>query len=105
MSTAFEDAARVLFADTNLSRAAVYTPPEGDTIACRVLPEVGTDSIQSDRLPVLSAKGRSWTVLASQVTPAKGGTFAIDGETHRVEADPVLTGPNRLAWLVRTKLI
>ena len=102
--TAVEDAARVLYADMNLTRAAVYTPPVGETVACRVMPDTGSDGVRAGGLPVRSGRGRAWRVLASVVTPVEGGRFTIDGEIHTVRGAPTLTGPHRIAWRCATTL-
>lgn len=103
MATAFETAARDLFNDENLSRAAIYTPPNGADIACRVMVSAAHSDALSGPMPVMSPKGRALKVLAGVVTPEKGGFFTIGSETHKVQADPVLTGPNRLAWRCLTR--
>lgn len=105
MSDAFANAARALFADLNLSRAAIYTPPVGDTVACRAIVDTGHSEPLDGRMPVVSTMGRAWLVLASDVTPEKTGVLSIDGEDHRITADPTLTGPNRLAWRCNTRLV
>jgi hypothetical protein len=105
MATAFETAARDLFDDENLSRAAIYTPPVGDTVDCRIIFDVAHSTPQSGGLPVMSTKGRALRVLASVVTPEKNGVFTVGDEAHKVQGDPVLTGPNRLAWRCQTREI
>lgn len=107
MSDAFEKAARDLFDDPNLSRAATYMPPIGAAVDCRVIFDVAHSAPHSGGLPVVSTKGKALRVLASVVTPEKDGVFTITigGESHRVEAKPLLTGPNRLAWRCLTREI
>jgi hypothetical protein len=101
----FETAARDLFADPNVSRAATYTPPSGDPVDCRVMPEFGENPTFRDGLPVTSTKGRVWRVLASVVTPEEGGVFTIvaDGSAHKIKGTPQLSGSNRLAWSCATR--
>lgn len=105
MASAFETAARDLFDDPNMSCVADYTPPVGEAVPCRVIFEVAHGAPYSGGMPVKSTKGRALRVLSSVVTPEKDGVFTIDDEVHKIQADPVLTGSNRLAWRCLTREI
>ncbi|MEO0385048.1 MAG: hypothetical protein AAF234_15995 [Pseudomonadota bacterium] len=105
MSNAYELAARAVFDDPNISRAAVYLPPAGDDVPCRVIVQAGAGSIQTSNMPVFSNKGRALEVLASVLTPTQGGVFQIGDDAWRVEGDPTYSGPNMLVWRCNTRLV
>ncbi|MBG6172967.1 hypothetical protein IWQ55_000006 [Labrenzia sp. EL_208] len=45
-----------------------------------------------------------YLVRASEVTPAEGGAFEVNGETHNIVAKPTLKDNARLVWRCRVAL-
>jgi hypothetical protein len=78
--------------------SAAYTPPSGpavDGIAIiRGRPDAEA-SLGDSRLRVDSVVIE---VRASDASPAKGGSFAIDGEDFTIIAAPRRSDPERLIW-------
>jgi hypothetical protein len=81
-------------------RAAAYTPPGGGSpIPCIVINDAGDcQAVGGLGRPIL--RGNILKVRKSEIpTPARGGTFAIDGgETLKVASDPENVDAERLVW-------
>jgi hypothetical protein len=78
--------------------AAVYTPPSGPAVdgitIIRGRPDaeasLGDSRVRVDSVVI--------EVRASEASPARDGTFAIDEETFTVIAAPKRNDPERLIW-------
>lgn len=94
-------AARVADATfVHLGEAAVYTPPGGgDGVACSVRTLGGDEIGEVDGGSRIRREARALKVRAAEVTPAEGGTFALEaGGSYQVYAAPRREDPERLVW-------
>jgi len=87
-----------LFADPNLAVDAVYTPPGGQGVTCKIMlrrPD-GTVEFGGSKVVVGSVLIE---VRASEVSaPAKGGRFTVGDTTYAISAVPRRPDPDRLVW-------
>ena len=96
--TVFADAIDDLFADPNLAVDAVYTPPGGDDVPCRIMLRRPDETVEfgGSKLVVGSVLIE---VRASEVSaPAKGGTFTVGDTTYAISAVPRQPDPDRMIW-------
>ena len=94
----FAEAIDDLFADPNLAVDAVYTPPDGDGIACRIMLRRPDETAEfgGAKLVVGSVVIE---VRASEISAAaKGGTFTVGDVAYTVSAVPRQPDPDRLIW-------
>ena len=94
----FADAIDDLFADPNLAVDAVYTPPGGEGVACRIMLRRPDETVEfgGSKLVVGSVVIE---VRASEVSaPAKGGTFTVGDGVYAITAVPRLPDTERLIW-------
>ena len=72
---------------------------------CKLLFE-SDDDAGVDLLEVSRPVGRMTVVLVrdSEVTPAEGGTFTVNGETHTIVGKPTFKDTARLVWRCRVVL-
>lgn len=95
---AFAAAIDDLFADPNLAVDAVYMPPGGEGVACRIMLRRPDETVEfgGSKLVVGSVLIE---VRASEVSaPAKGGTFTVGDTTYAISAVPRRPDPDRLIW-------
>ncbi len=90
MESAFAAATDALFADPNLSLAAIYRAGgTGDGVPVRLIPLAERPGFGGDALVAMTNAGRAFLVhrddLAGQ-TLKTGDTLAIDGATWRVRS-------------------
>lgn len=80
-------------------KPATYTPPGGGTaVVCRVIIDrADRDIVLPDGKPF--AEGDTIEVRASEVVPARGGSFVVETVTYVVQNDPKSTDPDRLAFI------
>jgi len=94
----FTDAIDDLFADPNLAVDAVYTPPGGAGVVCRIMlrrPDQTVD-FGGSKLVVGSVLIE---VRASEVSgPVRGGTFNVGDTVFAIGAVPRRPDPDRLIW-------
>lgn len=72
---------------------------------CKVLFESDDDvPIDLDMVSRPVARETIFLVRESEVTPVDGGTFTVNGQTHKVVANPILKDDARLVWRCRVVL-
>lgn len=77
--------------------SAVYQPPGGASVACRVLPVNPDATVGFDSARAVTAQ-TVMRVRATEVTPVKGGRFVIGTATIEIHAAPQARDPRRLEW-------
>lgn len=81
-------AAGAVFADPSISQPAVYTPPAGAAVSCRVVVRFDGDEIFSSGGTMLAASRIQ--VDVRDLVPTSGGVFVAGGRTYTIVGD-VLT--------------
>lgn len=96
--SAFAAAVDDLFADPNLAANAIYTPPGGEPVACRIMLSRPDETVEfgGSKLVVGSV---IIEVRASEVAaPVRGGSFSIGDEIYTICAAPKQPDPECLIW-------
>lgn len=94
--TAFSDLDNVFFGLPDFAYDAVYTPPDGDPVALKVLPimrDPDADGLRVRRGIVLFEAR-----VADLPAPVEGATLVVDGVTYRLQGRPSLADEERVAW-------
>lgn len=83
---------------SNLAVDAVYTPPGGKGVACRIMPRRPDETAEfGGSKPVVGSVVIE--VRASEVAaPARGGTFTVGEMAYTVGAVRRQPDPDRLIW-------
>ena len=87
----------VAAAFATFGREATYTAPGGEPVACRIILKGGDVIAPVESLRV-RRDVRLIDVLASEVSPAEGGVFAVAGESWRIIAAPRAEDLGRKVW-------
>jgi hypothetical protein len=100
--TAFAAAIDDLFADTNLTVDAVYTPAGGDPLVVRVIAR-RPDEIAGFGDTRIHAATAVFEVRVSEVpAPEEDDTLEVDGKSHVVQGAPV-RDRDGLVWRLDTR--
>lgn len=99
----FADAIDTLFAEDAFAVSATYTPPGGGVpVPCRVIRKSGDRELGGMQSRPL-IQGDLLEVRASEVTPAKSGSFMIGAGALTVLDDPRREDPELLVWTVTVR--
>ncbi len=83
--------------ESELGGAATYKPPGGVAVPVTVVFESGDNITGIGNLEVIQA-GTIIDLRASELTPARNGRFTVDGDTYRIQSEPVARDGQRLVW-------
>jgi len=94
----FAEAIDDLFADPNLAVDAIYTPPEGEGVACRIMLRRPDETVEFGGSKLVVGSVLIEVRTSEIATPAKGGTFTVGDTTYAISAVPRRPDPDRLMW-------
>ena len=99
MTSAFENALEVLFADPKIGTEVVYTPDGGTPVLVRVVAR-RADSITGFGEAKLWSETQRFDLRVGEVaTPRPGDRLEINGEAFLIQGEPVRDA-ERLIWTI-----
>lgn len=101
--TAFDRAVLTMFANTDMAREVIYTPPgeEAEPVTVAMVPQsLEPDAALGSRALARREIMRFEVPVASLANPAKEGTITYLGVVWTINSTPTRADDERLTWLI-----
>lgn len=101
--TAFDRAVETMFANSDMAREVIYTPPgeDVDPVTVEMVPQsLEPDAALGSRSMARREIMRFEVPVASLASPAKDGTITYLGVVWNINSTPTHADDERLTWLI-----